>query len=572
MLYKKLLLIILIAVPFISRAQLASRFDLVITEIMADPTPAVGLPNAEYIEIKNLSSTLFNLNGWKLSNATSTTTITGNFTLQPDSVVILCSNSNVAAFLISGRTIGVTSFPSLGNDKDLLSLKSPQNKIIHAVNYAIDWYQNEIKKDGGWSLEMIDTKNPCSGMSNWKASVDASGGTPGKKNSIDGINNDNAPPQLVRTYSLDSVTVVALFDEPLDSLSAAVVSNYSFSNNISIGSALSQAPLFNSVILKLSTPLQKQIIYTVTVNNVKDCKGNAIGVYNKSKAGVAEEALSNDVVINEILFNPRPNAFDYVEIYNKSNKIIDANKLYIANRNASGVLTSIKKLSEIPFYIFPEDYIVITEDAISLQHEYMVQNPQNVLVLSSLPSFPDDKGIVVITNSQGNVADEIFYSEKWHLGLISDDEGVALERIDPNDSSQKQSNWHSAASTVNYGTPAYKNSQYKQSSSVNATIEVSPKVFSPDNDGHDDIATINYQVTEAGYVANITIFDANGRLVKYFVKNALLGLKGNWNWDGLNENGQKLPVGTYIVYTEIFNLQGKKKQFKNTVVLARKLN
>ena len=539
---------------------------------MADPSPVVGLPNAEYVEIKNISSTAFNLNGWKLSDAASTGTINTNFTLQPDSVAILCSTGNIAAFSVFGRTIGVTSFPSLDNDGDLLSLRSPQGKTTHAVNYSTDWYQNEVKKDGGWSLEMIETKNPCGEMSNWKASVDASGGTPGKKNSVDGVNNDAAPPQLVRIYSLDSVTIIALFDEPLDSASAAAALNYSLSNNISIAYALPQAPLFNSVILKLSTPLQKRTTYTLTVNNVKDCKGNAIGVYNKAKAGLAEEALSNDIIINEILFNPRPNAYDYVEVYNRNNKIIDANKLYIANRNSSGVLSSIKKLSETSFYIFPDDYIVVTEDAASLQHEYMVQNPQNVLVLSSLPSFPDDKGIVVITNSQGNVVDEVSYSEKWHFGLINDDEGVALERIDPNDSSQKQSNWHSAASTARYGTPAYKNSQYKQSNGVNATIEVSPKVFSPDNDGHDDIATISYRVTEPGYVANITIFDTNGRLVRYFVKNDLLGLKGSWNWDGLNENGQKLSVGSYIIYTEIFNLQGKKKQFKNTVVLVRRLN
>jgi len=32
-----------------------------------------------------------------------------------------------------------------------------------------------------------------------------------------------------------------------------------------------------------------------------------------------------------------------------------------------------------------------------------------------------------------------------------------------------------------------------------------------------------------------------------------------------------LPVGTYIIFTEIFNLQGKKSSFKNTIVLARKL-
>lgn len=107
---------------------------------------------------------------------------------------------------------------------------------------------------------------------------------------------------------------------------------------------------------------------------------------------------------------------------------------------------------------------------------------------------------------------------------------------------------------------------------VNAVIDVSPKIFSPDNDGYDDITTISYQVEQSGYVANITIFDASGRFVRYLVKNALLGLKGSWNWDGLDEKQQKLSVGTYIVYTEIYNMQGKKQQFKNTVALARRLN
>ena len=570
--FSKTLLVLLLLIPFFIQAQVANRFDIVITEIMADPSPAVSLPNAEFIEIKNISVTPYQLNGWKLSDASSTATITTNFILQPDSVAILCSNSNATAFSVFGRTIGVSSFPSLDNDGDVLTLRSPQGKVIHALNYTFDWYQNEVKKDGGWSLEMIDTRNPCGGMSNWKASVDPNGGTPGKKNSVDGVSNDTAPPQLLRTYALDSITVVALFNESLDSTSATALSNYSFSNNLVVSSVTSQPPLFNSAVLKLTMPLQKQTVYTLTVNNVKDCKGNIIGVYNKAKTGVAQEASRNDVVINEILFNPRPNAYDYVELYNRSNKIVDANKLFIANRNSSGVLNSIKKISEIPFYIFPDDYIAVTEDAISLQHEYLVSNPQNVLLLSSLPSFPDDKGTVVVTSSQGNVVDEVAYSEKWHFALINNNEGIALERIDPNDSSQKQSNWHSAASTAGYGTPGYKNSQFKQTSSVNAMIEVSPKVFSPDNDGYDDIATINYQVSEPGYVANVTIFDANGRIVRYMVKNALLGLKGSWNWDGLNENGQKLPIGNYIIFTEIFNLQGKKKQFKNTVVLARRLN
>lgn len=569
---KKLQLILLLLVSLFSRAQTAERFDVLITEIMSDPTPVVGLPNAEYIEIRNVSATAFNLNGWKLSDAGSTARINSNFTLQPDSTVILCSNGNVAALSVFGRTIGITGFPSLDNEGDLLSLRSSENKMIHAVNYSADWFQNEIKKDGGWSLEMIDTRNPCSGKSNWKASMDAAGGTPGKKNSVDGVNTDATPPQLVRTYSLDSITVVALFDEPLDSASAAIVSGYSFTNTILISSAIPQAPLFQSVLLKLAAPLEKKRVYLLTVTNVKDCSGNFIGVHNSAKAGVSEEALPNDMVVNEILFNPGPDAYDYIELYNKSNKIMDANKLYLTNRNSSGTLSSIKKISETPFFIFPDEYAVVTEDAISIQRQYLVQNPQNLLLLSSLPSFPDDKGTVVLADAQGTIIDEVSYSEKWHFALINNYEGIALERIDPEDSSQKPTNWHSAASTAGYGTPTYKNSQYKQNSAFNATIDIHPKIFSPDNDGHDDVATISYQIAERGYVANISIFDASGRLVRYFVKNALLASKGSWNWNGLNEKGQKLPVGTYIIYTEIFNLQGKRKQFKNTVVLTRKLN
>ena len=108
--------------------------------------------------------------------------------------------------------------------------------------------------------------------------------------------------------------------------------------------------------------------------------------------------------------------------------------------------------------------------------------------------------------------------------------------------------------------------------SANAAIEITPKVFSPDNDGRDDIATIQYKTTEPGYVANITIYDANGRPVRNLVKNATLSLQGYWIWDGLDDKKLKLPVGTYILFTELFDLKGKKVIFKNVIVLARQLN
>jgi len=568
---KLLLFFIGLSVSVGTYSQIANRFDIVITEIMADPTPQVGLPNAEYLELKNISSTPFNLSGWRISDASGTATITTNFVLQPDSVVILCSNSNVATFSAFGRAIGVTSFPSLDNDGDQLTLRSPQNKVIHAIVYTTEWYANEAKKDGGWSLEMIDPKNPCSGKQNWKASANNLGGTPGKINSVNGNNIDQTPPQLQRAYALDSVTVVLVFDEFLDSTSASAALNYS-ANGLTIIGANAIAPLFNTVQIKFSSPLQRTIVYNLTASNVTDCKGNAIGSFNKTKIGLADDALANHVIINEILFNPRTGAYDYVELYNRSNRIVDASKLYVANRNSSGVVSSLKKLSEQSFYLFPGEYIVVTEDAINLEMQYHVKNRDGVLTVSSLPSFPDDKGTVVVLNLNGDRVDELSYDDDWHFALIANKDGVALERIDPDAPSQNKSNWHSAATTAGYGTPTYVNSQYRKIDAVDAAITLSTKIFSPDHDGLDDVLIMQYGVKEIGYVANVTIFDASGRMVRYLVKNDLLGLKGSWTWDGLDEKKAKLPIGTYILHTEIFNLQGKREQFRNTVVLARKLN
>ena len=562
-----LLLIILTPVCLFSQ----NRYDVVIDEIMADPSPQVALPNNEWVELKNTTTSPINLQNWRIGDATGQSGPMPNFILQPDSFVIICTGSAVAAMSAFGTTISVTSFPSLDNDGDQLFLRAANGRTIHAVAYTSSWYQNELKKEGGWTIEMIDSKNPCAGISNWKASTNVTGGTPGKKNSVDALNNDATVPQLKRAYTTDNTTIVLVFDEPVDSLIGATIANYTIDGGLTLVSSTTLAPLFNTVQLKTSTALAANTVYTITASNIRDCKGNTIGSANKARVGLPVDAAAGEWIINEILFNPRSNAFDYVEFYNNSNKIFDASKLYIANRNSSGVVSSIKALSTVPFYVFPGDYIVETEDASSLALQYLVKNPDNILIVSSPPSFSDDEGTVIALNFQGNVIDEVKYKDDWHFKLIDNAEGVSLERIDPNGPSQDAANWTSAASTAGFGTPTYLNSQYKRIQSISATIEITPKVFSPDNDGRDDIATVQYTVSEPGYVANVTIFDPSGRPVRNLVRNGTLGLEGYWNWDGLNDKGLKLPVGTYVVFTEIFNLRGKKQQFKNVVVLARKL-
>lgn len=567
----KLLGVLLLA-PFVLHAQTPRRFDIIITELFPDPTPPVALPNNEFIEVKNTSSHTINLKGWKLSDGTATAAIQASIDIEPDSFVIICPNSAVPLFSTLGTTIGLSNFPSLNNDADIITLYAPEGIIIHAVTYTDQWYLNPVKSAGGWTLEMIDPRNPCTGAGNWKAATDPRGGTPGRENSVAASNQDEMPPALLRTFTLDSLTLVAVFDESLDSATAAAPNRYTGSHSIGHPvSAEPLAPLFNEVILRLAAPISTSEVYQLTTKELTDCSGNAIGIMNSAKAGLPIPAVTQAIIINELLFNPPSGGSDYIELYNRSTKVADLKQLYVANRSATGVLSGMQQLATSPLLLFPGEYIVLTEDARWLQQQYNVKEPGTLIQLPSLPSLPDDKGSLVLINLQGEVIDELLYDRKWHFSLISNEEGVALERIDYSKPAQDSHNWMSAASTAGFGTPGYRNSQFRADLQAKGMVTIVPTLFSPDNDGLDDFTTIQYQMEEPGDVANITFFDAAGNPVRYLARNATLGREGIFRWDGLDNNRRPLPVGNYIMYAEIFNRQGKTKKIRNTVTLIRRL-
>ncbi|MBS1565422.1 MAG: lamin tail domain-containing protein, partial [Bacteroidetes bacterium] len=273
-------------------------FDVLIDEIMADPNPTVGLPPYEYIELKNVSTHLLDLYGWQVCDSTACATINTHVLLPPDSFLIVTSGSAAGSMTGYGATLGAGSFPTLNNEGDLLYLRSHEGRMIHAVAYNTGWYHNDIKSKGGWSLEMIDTQLPCTGITNWRASMAAEGGTPGRKNSVQAVNNDTEPPVLLRATALDSNSILLSFDEPLDSTQASIPLHYSVDKGIGpVATARVQYPLFDKVLLTTVHPLSPGIVYTITVNGITDCPGNTIAGFNTARTGLASTPDSLDVVI-----------------------------------------------------------------------------------------------------------------------------------------------------------------------------------------------------------------------------------------------------------------------------------
>jgi len=91
----KLLLLVALLLPVWLAAQ--NRYEVVIDEIMADPSPVIGLPDNEWVELKNTSANPINLQGWRIGDAGGKSGPMPGYILQPDSFVIVCTGSAASA-------------------------------------------------------------------------------------------------------------------------------------------------------------------------------------------------------------------------------------------------------------------------------------------------------------------------------------------------------------------------------------------------------------------------------------------------------------------------------------------
>lgn len=546
---------LLSVIPFLHvHAQNNMRHAVLIHELLPDPIPSRGLPNAEFIELKNVSTTDIQLRNWRVSNGSTFGKITTSFILKPDSLVILVSSGSLASYQAFGSCISLTPFPALNNEEDTLLLFNEKDSLIHAIAYNSSWYRNPVKKEGGWSLEMIDPSQPCLQSMNWTASTSSIGGTPGKPNHLAGSIRDTTMPWIHHAFMADSLNLYIQMNEPMyDEL-------VSITPQLDIGFQQWLPPLFQVLQVRLRQAFPKDSLLTIWLKDLKDCSGNTSPPLSATVGRFATK-VSTQCVINEVLFDPPAGGSDYIEIYNRSSESIDVAQLMMANRTSNGLLSVPQAITVSPLPLLPNQYLLLTEDSSWVQRYF---SPGRILMLeTALPSFADDEGTVVILNTQGSIVDELQYTAGWHHPLMSTAQGVSLERINPMGSTQEQDNWHSAASTTRFGTPGYRNSQsVPYTLSSDKILTPSSLVISPDQDGFQDIMRLQYVLDQPGYLANIDVYSAWGSLVHTIANNQLCGTKGEFVWDGLNMQQFPLKRGAYILQARFHLPNGKMRQQK----------
>lgn len=538
--------------------------DIIINEFICDEAPVVGLPEVEFIEIFNRSNKVFYMQGWKIGDSSSFGTISSGYLL-PGEYKILCANASLVEY---PNGTGVTSFPSLNNSGDKIILKSDLDVIIDQLEYNTSWYHDTSKDDGGYSIERINSTLPCSGSDNWRASNDASGGTPGFINSVDNPVPDTQAASIFEITTTSPTSIQILFNEGMDSTSlknATLLTSPNLTEQMRL-----VANEYSSVMnVNFLETFQASQNYTITLSPVGDCSMN-MGAVNGSFA-LPDNAQIGDVVINEIMFNPLTGGSDWIELYNTTNKLLSLKNWSFANYG-NDTISNVKTITK-NYLLKPFEYVVVGKDSNHVTQNYLAAMPGKYLYLT-LPSFNTDSSTVFLLAPiplTNGIMDKVSYSEKWHFKLLDDDKGKSLERLNPLSKSQDQGNWHTAAESIGFATPGTKNSQYYPAIS-SGEVSFTSETFSPDNDGFEDVLQINYELDEIGLVGTLTIYDDRGRKIKSLVTSELLGLSGTFTWDGVDDNQAKATIGTYVLLFEAFKVEGGMEFVsKKVFVLAAKL-
>jgi hypothetical protein len=286
--------------------------------------------------------------------------------------------------------------------------------------------------------------------------------------------------------------------------------------------------------------------------------------------GIPSDASASDIRFNELLFNPSPGDADYIELFNASDRILDASKLFLVSVNSFGDTSKIYPVSDERRCIMPGSYYAITSDKEKTCKRYFSADPDYVFEIQSLPSMNDDEGHLLLLTRELDVIDEVRYNDDMHFSLLSGSEGIALEKTGPMNNSLDEGSWHSAAESAGWGTPGRRNSVFSDSPAEAGLVSFSSAKISPDSDGFEDFLSVHLSLPGLGNVASLTVFDENGSLVRRLASNMLIGGEADILWDGTAGDGNLVNRGIYIILVSVYNDKGKTWQWKKACTVLRR--
>ena len=520
--------------------------EVLINEVMADPNPPVHYAE-EYLELYNRSERLINLEDWVLLVNTRSYTLTE--TLMP------------GGMLLEPGAYGVILDLTLPNGGATLSLHDRGGQLVHAVRYGLPWDGADWKKEGGWALESPDPEQLCNISELWEYSSDPAGGTPGRINSQDAVLEDRESPLLLYAGYHDPANVLGegepgllrlSFSEPVVLSPAELQQIVLIPGNISPLEAHLLPPLSTVLELRFPLDLQERHMFRVKIPKLSDCQGNE-SLSLEITAGSVSDPVPGSVQINEIMYDPAEGQAEYIELALPGNRYYDLRELAIHVVDPGDPADDPIALSDHSRLMAPGSYLVVTSCVEHLRESYRLSRSGQWVEVDGLKALNNGGGSLSLTDRAGNVVDRVDYGDQMHTPILSDTRGISLERISGEGSGSDPDNWHSAAAIVGYATPGQINSQAMIGTESDQLLQVEPLVFSPDNDGFQDLLELSVSTGTSGWVLSLWITDLEGNLLRRPANNHLAGPFTTYTWDGACEDGSMVAPGIYVLHVTAYH-------------------
>jgi len=409
--------------------------ELIINEFMYNPPDGYS----EYIELFNTSEEAFDLSELQLNdNAGNPDIITKSQAIIPPGEWLVLAPDSTLPRLFPDRNFIVigSSFPVLNNGGDAIKIIDQDDILLDSLLYLNSWGGD------GVALERRSPDAPGEFSENWGDSPADDFGTPGIENLVAP---DETPPEVLSVEALTENRVEVTLSERPDVVSATEPGTFKITPSRSVQMVIVRSA---TVELILNQPLETGQIFTLEVSNLDDLFGNTLTSASEDfELFQFEQALPQDIVVNEILYRKPANAdLEFVELFNRSDKVIDLNLWQI--KDSGGTARPIDApgaFSIIP--LKPQEFIVLTNNA------QFADTTANTIQVTGFPSLNDDSDDVVLNNAVGSEIDSLRYNSIWG----GNERGISLERIDPFGASNDPSNWRSSQAPEG-STPSAENS------------------------------------------------------------------------------------------------------------------
>jgi len=502
--------------------------DVVFNELMVDPAPAVLLPAIEYLEIYNRSGYELNLEKWRIE-------VNGRNHILTDQILKPFSYEVITEI-------------TMPNDGATLALYSEFGALVHSVRYELPWGGPDWKKEGGWSLESPDPDQVCIISELWEYSSDRTGGTPGGINSNDAIFEDNAPPLfLYQGYGNQPGLFSLHYSEPIRFSETDLHRISVIPGNINPDSGTTTVPVSDQLLLWFPENIYERSRFRLQLPGLADCSGN-LSHNMELQSGKSSQIRSGSILINEIMYDPLDGKPEYIELFHPGQDFVDLHDLALDVVSEGTSPVSPVPLSDHSRIYSPGEYLVVTKNMPHLMDAYNLDLSGQWVEVKKMDRMQNSGGTVFLTDRTGSIVDMASYGDHIHLELLDVTQGISLERISVERSGSSPDNWHSAASIEGFSTPGRENSQSVRRSGSSELLMVDPEVFSPDNDGYQDLLQITVSPGVPGWIVKIWVTDLTGKQMRSVANNHLAGPAVDYTWDGELENGKMATSGIYVLH------------------------